>query len=837
MSTPTPDQSAAHEFLCELRTRISTQPLPYQHGVESRALESMWEVFGQARAAMKKYPGCKVFADAVTEMLNVQLRPFTAKWHRAHAEGRLNSRDGADEFRGELAEVQKKLRGFAETLHHMAYGVTDRDEPVPPVWTQAELDKCFADLPFGIPLGTRNLSDQVITGINTAEEGEISGRRKNFNINTAAGMNAVGAGFSGGGIRSATFCLGVTQVLADRGLLKDVDFLSTVSGGGYTGSFLTTRLGTTASEADVAGPHGPDPAPIRYVRHHAKFLNPVNLKDGWAMVTSTLAGMILNWSAPLLVIVLAALFANVLLPKNSDSFWSATLKITGGLTGFALVAYCGLLRTKKTWAKWGGWFLTISTALTLVTCVGWLADKGYEGFNRWVAGGWNYPLGVGLVGALIGAGPAIIRFFPVLQRARFRQIAMQVLLWITGLIIPILALLLFYTCRHFGEYFHSDSAASVWSLERYGGKAFLAGGAIILALVAVRLLNINLTAPHRLYRDRLAKTFIHSTDCEDAPVSLADVNKEHKAPYHLLNTTLNLPSSEEPALRDRKCAFFLFSKHWIGSATTGYHRTVEWKTNGEKVDLATAMAVSGAAASSYMGLGSKPTLTALLTALNVRLGFWIRQPNKKAMSESPGFLCLLREMTGVGMAEKAAWLNLSDGGHIENMAVYELLRRRCKFIVCVDGEADPGFTFGGLMTLVRHAQIDYGIRIEPRVNELRPDPKTGWSQAHALFCRIHYPAVNGQPSGTGLLLYMKLSVTGNEPELINRYRDLHPEFPHESTADQFFTEQQFEAYRQLGVHVAEGLFSPALMNNNTRPATIADWFKQLAGNLLEPQQI
>src|SRR5262245_42976128 len=125
---PTPDQAAAHEFLSELRTRITLQPLPYQHGVEARALESLREVFDHARAAMKNHPGCEDFADKVTRMLNVDLRPVTAKWHRAHAEGRLNSRDGADDFRGDLAEVQKKLRGFAVNLHEMAYGSKVEDE-------------------------------------------------------------------------------------------------------------------------------------------------------------------------------------------------------------------------------------------------------------------------------------------------------------------------------------------------------------------------------------------------------------------------------------------------------------------------------------------------------------------------------------------------------------------------------------------------------------------------------------------------------------------------------------------------------------------------------------
>ena len=108
---PSPsDQKAAHAFLSELRTRITTQPLPYQYGVEARALESLWEVFAQAREAMKKHPGCEAFAREVTEALNVDLRPMTAKWHRAHSEGRLASRDGGNEFRSDLADVQEKLR-------------------------------------------------------------------------------------------------------------------------------------------------------------------------------------------------------------------------------------------------------------------------------------------------------------------------------------------------------------------------------------------------------------------------------------------------------------------------------------------------------------------------------------------------------------------------------------------------------------------------------------------------------------------------------------------------------------------------------------------------------
>src|SRR5262245_48618692 len=146
----TPDKIAAHQFLSELRTRISTQPLPYQYGVEAKALESLWQVFTQARSAMKNNPGCKEFARLVTTLLNVDLRPVTAKWDRAHTEGRLDSRDGANEFRADLISTQAKLRSFARELHKMAYGVEAFDELSPPALTPAELDECFADMPFGI---------------------------------------------------------------------------------------------------------------------------------------------------------------------------------------------------------------------------------------------------------------------------------------------------------------------------------------------------------------------------------------------------------------------------------------------------------------------------------------------------------------------------------------------------------------------------------------------------------------------------------------------------------------------------------------------------------------
>jgi hypothetical protein len=370
-------------------------------------------------------------------------------------------------------------------------------------------------------------------------------------------------------------------------------------------------------------------------------------------------------------------------------------------------------------------------------------------------------------------------------------------------------------------------------LRYLDGSVVLIAVAVTAGVFAIFFLDVNLTGLHKLYRDQLSKTFVQGDEgAED--LLLSTLNAKHRAPYHLLNATINLPSSVNRILRDRRGDFFVFSKCWSGSPAIGYAPTSKWVSNGKQIDLATVMAISGAAASPQMGRSSKPSLSALLTLLNVRLGYWIANP-RKAQIGRPGFLCLMREMTSTGMNEKAPWLNLSDGGHIENMGIYELLRRRCKFIVCVDGEADPRSTFEGQLTLVRHAQIDFGIRLEPRLDDVRLDPQSKFSRTHSHLLRIHYPATGpDQPAAIGLMLYLKLSLTGDETEILKRYRTINPEFPHQSTLDQFYDEEQFEAYRQLGVHVAEGAFSPALLTADANPKDVACWFRQLAGNMLEP---
>jgi hypothetical protein len=326
------------------------------------------------------------------------------------------------------------------------------------------------------------------------------------------------------------------------------------------------------------------------------------------------------------------------------------------------------------------------------------------------------------------------------------------------------------------------------------------------------LLDINITSPHGFYRDRLSKAFVFSVDPQGEinsvdNVPLSSLNAENTcAPYHILNVALNLQGSKDPDLRGRESDFFIFSKKFIGSDRTGFTETERMESYDHHVDLATAMAISGAAAAPNMGTTTSRSLTFIMTLLNIRLGYWLPNPsfvnkehwyNRFRLSSARPKL-IWNESLGK-LDARGSHVNISDGGHIENLGIYPLLKRKCKFIVSVDAEADPNMTFNGLVTLMRFARIDMGIEINIDLDKLRKDSQ-GYSKAHWSLGEIVY--ANGE---LGQLLYIKLSVTGDEPEYIRSYRSNHPDYPHESTADQFFSEDQFEAYRALGEHCCEGM--------------------------------
>jgi hypothetical protein len=152
---------------------------------------------------------------------------------------------------------------------------------------------------------------------------------------------------------------------------------------------------------------------------------------------------------------------------------------------------------------------------------------------------------------------------------------------------------------------------------------------------------------------------------------------------------------------------------------------------------------------------------------------------------------------------------LSDGGHFENLGVYELVRRRCRLIVAIDASADRQFDFGDLGNVVRKCGTDLNIEIEIKVGQIELQKQSEFSQAHCVTGKIRYDKVDqGAPAGT--LLYIKPSLLGTEFADILNYRKTNKAFPNQSTADQWFDETQFEAYRSLGYHIGKDALEQAV---------------------------
>jgi hypothetical protein len=158
-----------------------------------------------------------------------------------------------------------------------------------------------------------------------------------------------------------------------------------------------------------------------------------------------------------------------------------------------------------------------------------------------------------------------------------------------------------------------------------------------------------------------------------------------------------------------------------------------------------------------------------------------------------------------------------------------LRRRQCKLIVCIDGEANPAMQFVSLVCVVRYAAIDLGVRVELKLEDLQLQPN-GRSPTHFSLFRVTYPG-----DRRGLLLYIKSSLTGNELAYILDYQAQHPTFPHESTANRFFDEAQFEAYRALGEHIGGELFRPELLGGlDPAKLTLRGWSRGVGGQPVRP---
>ncbi len=259
----------------------------------------------------------------------------------------------------------------------------------------------------------------------------------------------------------------------------------------------------------------------------------------------------------------------------------------------------------------------------------------------------------------------------------------------------------------------------------------------------------------------------------------------------------------------------------------------------ERLTVGEWAAISGAAVSTGLGALTSAGYSMLIWLVNARLGYWwmpapVMGPRARtrAMRVLKSYGLVWQEFTGAFLGRRDTYWNLSDGGHFENSAVYELIRRRVPLIFASDNAADPRYGFSDLQNLVRRARLDFGaeirfleaaeidLRVRHWPHEAQPvrahlgaleDFRTGRESGarFALLAEIAYPSPDGQGElpQRSLLVVIKPTLADFLPVDVRLYGRDHAEFPQQTTADQFFDEAQWESYRKLGYEFGLRLFA------------------------------
>ncbi|MEW7850055.1 patatin-like phospholipase family protein [Massilia aurea] len=344
------------------------------------------------------------------------------------------------------------------------------------------------------------------------------------------------------------------------------------------------------------------------------------------------------------------------------------------------------------------------------------------------------------------------------------------------------------------------------------------------ALVLGWRVDINKFSLYMLYRNRVVRAWFgaanrarrpHPFTGFDPDDDMLLAESKHARPYPIVNTALNLVGGEELAWQTRRTASFAFTPRWCGYELSGpggtgcYRPTAAYAARAgvgldddAGVRLGMAVALSGAAASPNMGAHSSAPLNFLMTMFNVRLGRWCPNPARPTWtSSSPpiGLFSLLSELFGQQGAD-AGYVHLSDGGHFDNLGIYELVRRRCRLVIAVDVGSDREHAFEDLGNAIRRCTTDLHVRIDLDVSRLGIKPDDGLCRASCAAGSIRYSQAD-RDADDGVILYIKPAIVGNENADLLNYRKLHPDYPHESLADGWFDEARFESYRALGEHV------------------------------------
>ncbi len=376
-----------------------------------------------------------------------------------------------------------------------------------------------------------------------------------------------------------------------------------------------------------------------------------------------------------------------------------------------------------------------------------------------------------------------------------------------------------------------------------GGIAFIA---LVLSSFDVTSLSL-----HPFYRQRLAHAFAVRRLCGKAveyePCESTWLDQYGKAqtggPKFVFAAAAAISDGDIRPAPGLNAVSFVMSADYIGGPALGWLKTEELRRASparirRDLTVQAAMAVSGAAFASAMGRQSQG-IQSLLALSGARLGTWLPNPlfvrNVQLNAADPSFPKALPSVRGAGYFYRellginrfdARLVQVTDGGHYENLGLVEALRRRCRLIYCIDSSGDCPPLLSGLSDAIRLARFELGVEITMDnsgpfgVQNLAPGSGTQFGESNA-FCglnaritkcavargRITYPEAAGiepEEARTGWLIIAKAVLWQELPDWVLTYAAEHggAEFPHDNTSDQWFSEGQFAAYTEVGRSIA-----------------------------------
>ncbi|KAA9166375.1 hypothetical protein FPZ12_002090 [Amycolatopsis acidicola] len=665
--------------------------------------------------------------------------------------------------------------------------------------------------------------------------------------------------FSGGGIRAASVALGVAQAM--RTQLRNARYLVSVSGGGYTSGALQQAL-TTEPPEPGPGKVLRDPASVfahggveeDHVRRHVSYLadSPAQTLTAFAILGRGLLLSLAVLFGPAIVLgaVVGWLYQRVPITPVPPSIPDFPAIRPGALGGLGAVVVLALLFslvgrgiTTKTsrlpllLRRWANRLTVLAVIVGAVVVVlpvlAWLAwrlpttDTGvrvgssacavlltYASTIASIAWRSRATLGKSGVDGVTAAVPGSL-----LQR---------ILVIVSTTVLALAWLLLFVVLIGDG-----GTATALWTAL---------GGAVVVLIVGGLFDETSLSL-HPFYRERLASTFaVRRVQREGGEIAVPYPSTERTTlsrygrrpqgfPEVIFAAAANL-TGEGRTPPGLNCVSYTMSADWVGGPDVGWVRTgrlesVVPKRFQRDLTVQGAVAISGAAFASAMGRSAR-WFQVLLAVSGARLGAWLPNPGfvlsapperddtcwaYPRMPSARRLPYLWREVLGLH-AHSDRLLHVTDGGHYDNLGLVELLRRRCKVIYSVDASVDEPPTAVTLAQALALAQQELGVRVE--LDEpWQSEPGSGEALAPAnplsalnprlvaspvITGTIHYPPESGLPEGsrTGKLIVAKALLWRDLPYPVLSYAAHNPEFPHDSTGDQFFDDGKFSAYTELG---------------------------------------